>query len=94
LPADDDAAAGPQIQIVSEGGLGRSRSIREIYQPPPFSPRGQGIEDANPRESSEFQTSGFNTPRQSAETLRSDVRDSSEDSGETVRKDGKGGSLV
>jgi hypothetical protein len=31
--------------------------------------------DAEARESSEFQTSGFNTPRQSAETLRSEGRD-------------------
>jgi hypothetical protein len=31
--------------------------------------------DAEARESSEFQTSGFNTPRQSAETLRSEVRE-------------------
>ena len=73
------------------GGHGHSRSIKEIYQP--FL-RSHGDEDANARESSEFQTSGFNTPtRQSAETLRSDVRESSE---ETVRGDGdrKGGSLV
>jgi hypothetical protein len=60
--------------------------VKEIYQPP-FSERD---EDANARESSEFQTSGFNTPRQSAETLGSEVRVSSEDSGETVRRDGKG----
>lgn len=34
--------------------------------------------DEDARESSEFQTSGFNTPRQSAETLRSSVRSSGE----------------
>ncbi|KAM0715902.1 hypothetical protein Q7P37_008416 [Cladosporium fusiforme] len=34
--------------------------------------------DEDARESSEFQTSGFNTPRQSVETLRSEVRSSGE----------------
>lgn len=91
LPADDDNdnhTARPQVQVLTGGGHGHSRSIKEIYQP--FL-RNHGDGDANARESSEFQTSGFNTPRQSAETLRSDVRDSSE---ETVKRDGKGGSLV
>jgi hypothetical protein len=36
---------------------------------------GEGEGDGDARESSEFQTSGFNTPRQSAETLRSEGRD-------------------
>jgi hypothetical protein len=76
---------------VSGGGPDHSRNVRESYQP---FVRNSGDEDANARESSEFQTSGFNTPRQSAETLRSDVRVSSESSGETVRRDGKGGGLV
>jgi len=79
---------------VTGGGHGHSRSIKEIYQP--FL-RSHGDEDANARESSEFQTSGFNTPtRQSAETLRSDVTHVRESSEETVRRDGdgKGGSLV
>jgi len=42
--------------------------------------------DGDARESSEFQTSGFNTPRQSEETLRSEARVSGEVSGD--RKDG------
>jgi hypothetical protein len=46
--------------------------------------------DGDARESSEFQTSGFNTPRQSEETLRSEVRVSRE--GWVDRKDV--GSLV
>jgi hypothetical protein len=37
-----------------------------------------GDGEGNARESSEFQTSGFNTPRQSAETLRSEARESRE----------------
>ncbi|KAM0692419.1 hypothetical protein Q7P36_008622 [Cladosporium allicinum] len=86
----EHAARHPQVQIVSRGGgPGHSRSVKEIYQPP-FSERAQGDEDANARESSEFQTSGFNTPRQSAETLESERRVSSEGSEETVRRDGKG----
>ena len=86
----EHAARHPQVQIVSRsGGPGHSRSVKEIYQPP-FSERTQGDEDANARESSEFQTSGFNTPRQSAETLESERRVSSEGSEETVRRDGKG----
>jgi hypothetical protein len=36
---------------------------------------GDGEGEGDARESSEFQTSGFNTPRQSAETLRSEGRD-------------------
>lgn len=100
LPTEEDeddqehTACHPQVQIVSAGGgPGHSRSVKEIYQPP-FSERNEGDEDANARESSEFQTSGFNTPRQSAETLGSEVRVSSEGSEETVRRDGKSVSLV
>lgn len=57
-------------------GPGHSRSSREIYRP--FM-RAYGDEDA--RESSEFQTSGFNTPRQSADTLHGSVRASGEGHG-------------
>lgn len=66
LPASGEPAGGP----------GHSRSSREIYRP--FM-RAYGDEDA--RESSEFQTSGFNTPRQSAETLHSSVGASGEGHG-------------
>ena len=53
---------------------GHSRSSKEIYAQQPFL---HGY-DAGARESSEFQTSGFNTPRQSEETLRSEARVSRE----------------
>lgn len=79
-------------------GPGHSRSSREIYAPfiRPYDDAGAG--DAEARESSEFQTSGFNTPRQSAETLRSEARESREGLGkerEVVMVDRKdAGSLV
>jgi len=66
-------------------GPGHSRSSKEIYAQPFMHAYGE-----NARESSEFQTSGFNTPRQSEETLRSEARESRE--GLVDRKDA--GSLV
>ena len=76
LPADSGPATRQQHPARSQSaGPGHSRSSKEIYAQQPFL---HGY-DADARESSEFQTSGFNTPRQSEDTLRP--------SGETLRSD-------
>ena len=67
LPADSGPATRQQHPARPQSaGPGHSRSSKEIYAQQPFL---HGY-DADARESSEFQTSGFNTPRQSEETLR------------------------
>jgi hypothetical protein len=99
LPADDNdndhsgSAPGARQQHrgrAQSAGPGHSRSSKEIYAH--YAPREPFLHayDGDARESSEFQTSGFNTPRQSEETLRSEVRGSRE--GWVDRKDV--GSLV
>lgn len=69
LPADPSGPATHQHHPVrsQSAGPGHSRSSKEVYAQQPFL---QHDYDADARESSEFQTSGFNTPRQSEETLR------------------------
>jgi hypothetical protein len=66
-----------QLELIVHDGHGRSRSggdtcagNRELYHHHPSLANYQA-ELAAARESSEFQTSGCNTPRQSAETLNS-----------------------
>lgn len=66
LPADSGTATRQQPARSQSAGPGHSRSSKEIYAHEPF----LHAYDADARESSEFQTSGFNTPRQSEETLR------------------------
>jgi len=87
LPADAGPSTTYQQHPVrarsQSAGPGHSRSSKEIYATAqPF----MHAYDGDARESSEFQTSGFNTPRQSEETLRSEARVSGEVSGD--RKDG------
>jgi hypothetical protein len=67
LPADDSGrpANHQHGARAHSAGPGHSRSSKEIYAQPFLH-----AYDGDARESSEFQTSGFNTPRQSAETLR------------------------
>ncbi|KAL1587912.1 hypothetical protein WHR41_03131 [Cladosporium halotolerans] len=60
---------------IADGGPGHSRSAKEVYAP--FA-RPYDEDHRVARESSEFQTSGFNTPRQSAETLGSERRSGEE----------------
>lgn len=85
LPADSAPTTYQHPAQAQTSGPGHSRSSKDIYAPPFTHTYGDEA-----RESSEFQTSGFNTPRQSAETLRSEARESRE--GLIDRKDA--GSLV
>lgn len=62
LPADSPTPTTYQI-VPNQGQTG----------PKEFYAQHAHAYDGDARESSEFQTSGFNTPRQSAETLRSEV---------------------
>ena len=87
LPADSGPATRQHRARAQSAGPGHSRSSKEIYAQPFMH-----AYDGDARESSEFQTSGFNTPRQSedtlrpsGETLRSEVRESRE--GRFDRKD-------
>lgn len=99
LPADNNSPPTMYRNPTQAGpaGPGHSRSSREIYAPF-IKHYDDDAGDAEARESSEFQTSGFNTPRQSAETLRSEARESREGLGkdrEVVMVDRKdAGSLV
>jgi hypothetical protein len=104
LPADSSptiyhppAQGQGQLQTqghVHAGGPGHSRSSKEIYAPFMHS-YGDGEGEGDARESSEFQTSGFNTPRQSAETLRSEGREEEGLGGGSGSGNGKNvGSLV
>lgn len=77
LPAESGPATRQQPARSRSAGPGHSRSSKEIYAQQPF----LHAYDADARESSEFQTSGFNTPRQSEDTLRP--------SGETMRSEGR-----